>query len=112
MTECFGLNKIRFVTVNVETHIASIKMDYDVWLGGSLAHQHLCLFDGVSGRQIFLRADFVDRNKHGGIDGVRDVDEGAGDALHARDAVFFKIWCGCSVGRVLDFGTIAGERHL
>ena len=26
--------------------------------------------------------------------------------MHARDAGFFKFWCGCGVGILLDFGTI------
>ena len=26
--------------------------------------------------------------------------------MHARDAAFFKFWCGCGVGRVSEFGTI------
>ena len=35
-----------------------------------------------------LGADFVECDKHFGVDGARDVENGAGDALHARDAVF------------------------
>ena len=53
-----------------------------------------------------LRVDFVERDEHGGIDGVWDVGEGDGDALYARDAVSVKFWCGCGVGRLLNFGTI------
>ena len=26
--------------------------------------------------------------------------------MHARDSAFSKFWCGCGVGRLLDFGTI------
>ena len=37
---------------------------------------------------------------------MSDVEEHYGDALHVHDAAFFKFWCGCGVGRVLDFGTI------
>ena len=103
---CFGLNKIPCVTFNVETHVASMKTDHGVWLGESVVHQHLRLFDCVGGERSFLRADLVERDEHGGIDGAEDVEEGAGDAFHARDVTFFKFWCGCSVGRVLDFGTI------
>ena len=43
------MNKIRCVTFNVDTHVASVKTDDGVWLCGSVVHQHLCLFDGVGG---------------------------------------------------------------
>ena len=49
MTACFGLNKIRCVTINVETYVAIVKTDDCVWLCGSVVHQHLHLFDGVGG---------------------------------------------------------------
>ena len=68
MTACFEMNKIRCVTVNVETHVASVKTDDGVWLCGRIFHQHLRLFDGVGGGKSFLRADFVERNEHCGID--------------------------------------------
>ena len=90
----------------MKTHVASVKTNNGVRLGGSVVHQHLGLFDGVSGRRSLLRSDFVERNEHGGIDGARDVEEGAGDALHAFDTVFLKRRCCCGFGRVLDFGTI------
>ena len=57
-TECFGMNEIRCVTVNVETHIASMKTDDGVWLGGSVVHHHLRLFDGTGGGRSLLRAHF------------------------------------------------------
>ena len=69
-TTCFGMNKIRCVTVNVETHVASMKTDDGVWLGGSVVHQHLCIFYGVGGGRSLLRADFIERDKHGGINGA------------------------------------------
>ena len=67
-TACFGLKYIHCFTVNVETHFSSVKSDDGVWLCGSVVHQHLCLFDGLSGGQILLRANFVERDDHGGID--------------------------------------------
>ena len=54
----------------METHVASVKTDNGVWLYVSVVHQHLCLFDGVSGGQILLRANFVERDDHGGIYGA------------------------------------------
>ena len=49
MTACFGINNIQCITVNVETHVASVKMDDFVWLCDSVFRQHLFLFDGVGG---------------------------------------------------------------
>ena len=69
-TACFGLNKICCVTVNVETHIASMKTYDGVWLCGSVVHRHFRLFDGVGGGQNLFGADFVDFGEHGGIDGA------------------------------------------
>ena len=65
---CFGLNEICCVTVNVETHVTSVKTDDGVWLCGNLVHQHFRFSVVVSGGRRFLRANFVERNKHGGID--------------------------------------------
>ena len=62
------MNKIRCITVNVETHVASVKTGDGVWLCGSVVHQHIRLFDGVGVGQSFLKADFVERDEHGGID--------------------------------------------
>ena len=69
-TECFGMNEIRCVTVNIDTHVASVKADDGVWLVGSVVHQSFRLFYGVGDRQSLLRANFVERDKHGGIDGT------------------------------------------
>ena len=69
-TACFGLNEVRCVTVNVETHVASMKMDDGVWLCGSVVHQNLPLIDDVGGEQSLLGADFVERDEHGGINGT------------------------------------------
>ena len=69
-TECFGLNKIRCVTVNVEKHVASVKTDDGIWLCGSVVHQHLRIFDGVGGGKSLLRADFIEPDKYGGIEGA------------------------------------------
>ena len=44
-TAFFGMNKIPCVTVNVDTHVASMKTGDIAWLGGSVFYQHLCLFD-------------------------------------------------------------------
>ena len=41
-----------------------------------------------------------------GVDGARDVEEVANDALHARDAAFIKFRCGHGVWRVLHLGPI------
>ena len=54
----------------METHVASVKTDDGVWLCGSVVHQDFSLLDGVGGGQNLLRADFVDRNEHGGISGA------------------------------------------
>ena len=67
-TACFGLNKIRCVTVNVETHVASMKTDDGVWLWVRIVHQHLRILDGVGGGQSSLRSDFVEHNEQGGIE--------------------------------------------
>ena len=67
---CFGLNKVHCVTVNVETHFASVKTDDGVWLCCSVVHHNVCLLDSVDGGRSFLGADFVERDKHGGIDGA------------------------------------------
>ena len=48
-----------------------------------------------------LGTDFVECDDHGGVDGAIDVEKVAGDALHARDAVFIKFRCSRGVGRVL-----------
>ena len=48
-TAKFGMNKIRCVTINVETHVASMKTDDGVCLFGIVVHHHLLLFDGVGG---------------------------------------------------------------
>ena len=43
MTACFGLNKIRCVTINVETYVAIVKPDDCVWLCGSVVHHNFRL---------------------------------------------------------------------
>ena len=45
-----------------------------------------------------LGANFVECDKHGGVDSARDVEKGAGDDLHAHDAAFIKFRCGRRVG--------------
>ena len=70
MTACFGLNEISCVTVNVETHGASVKTDDGIWLCGSVFHKHLRIFDGVGGGKSLLRDDSIEHNNNGGIDGA------------------------------------------
>ena len=65
-----------------------------------------CLLDIVSGLRSLLGAYFVERKKYRGVDGARDVEEGAGDTLHACDAAFAKFWCGCGVWGVLYLGPV------
>ena len=52
------------------------------------------------------RRQFVLRDEHFGVDGARDVEEGASDTLHTYYAVFIKFLCGCGVGGVLHLGLI------
>ena len=73
---------------------------------GSVVHQHLRFLDGVGGGRSLLSADFVEHDKHGGIDGMIDVEKGSGDTLHARDAAFLKFRCSCGIRRVLHLGPI------
>ena len=51
-------------------------------------------------------ANFIECDKHCGVDDAIDVEESAGDALHAHDAAFIKFWCGRGVGGVLHLGPI------
>ena len=90
----------------MEAQVASVEPGDGVWLRGCVFHHHLRFLDGVSGGQSLFGADFVERNKHGGVYGAIDADKGAGDALHACDAAFLKFRCGCVIGRVLHFVTI------
>ena len=69
-TSCFGMNEMRCFTVNVETHVASVKTDAGVWLCGSAVHHNFRLLDGVGGGQSLIVADFVEHDKYGGIDGA------------------------------------------
>ena len=61
---------------------------------GRVFHEHFCLLDGVNGWRGLLGAYFVGCDKHCGVDGTCEVEEGAGDILHTCDAVFIKGWCG------------------
>ena len=69
-TEFFGMNEIRCVTINVEIHVARVKTNDGVWLCGSVVHQYFQIFYGVSDGRSLLGADFVEHDKHGGIDGT------------------------------------------
>ena len=48
-TECFRLEKIHGVAVNVEAHVATVEPDDGVRLQGRIVHEIFCLLDGVSG---------------------------------------------------------------
>ena len=54
----------------METHVASMKTDDGLWLGGIVVYHHLYIFDGVGGGRRFLRDNFVEPDEHGGIDGA------------------------------------------
>ena len=82
------MNWIRCVAVNVEIHVTSVEPDDGVRLRGCVVHQHLRFLDGVGDGQSLLCADLVECNEHGGFDGARYLQKGAGDAFHARDAAF------------------------
>ena len=102
----FGLDEIQCVAVDVEGNVASVEPYDGVRLCGCVVHDHLCLIDGIGGGQSLIVADFVECDKHGGVDGARDVEKGAGDALRARDAAFIKFRFGRGVGRLLYLGPI------
>ena len=53
-----------------------------------------------------LSANFIERDKHGGVDGKRDAEKGASDALHAHDVAFLKFRYGRGVRRLLHLGPI------
>ena len=53
-----------------------------------------------------LGANFIDCDEHCVVDSTRDVEKSAGDALHARDAVFVIFRFGRGVGGVLHLGPI------
>ena len=83
------------------THVASVETDDKVWLCSSVSHQHFRLIDGVVGGKSLLRADFVERDEHGGINRAGYVEERARDALHAWDAAFqglVRLWHWDSIG--------------
>ena len=105
-TARFGMNEICCVTVDVEAHVSSVEPDTGVRSHGCVVHQHPCSIDGVSGVRSLLGANFVKRNDHGGVDGARDVEKRANDALHACDVAFLKFRCSCGFGRVLHLGPI------
>ena len=92
-TACFRLDEIRGIAVDVEAHVASVETDDGVRLGGRVVHVHFRLFDGVSGGRGLFGAYVVERDKHCGVDVTCDLEEGAGDTLHACDAAFIMGWC-------------------
>ena len=80
-----------------------------VRLHGCVVYEHLCLLDGVGGGRCLFGANFFERDKHCGVDGAQDVEEGDGNTLHRCDVAFIKFWCGCGVGGVLHLGPIRGR---
>ena len=90
----FTLDEVRGIAVNVEAHVDSMEPDDGVRLRGHIVHEHFFLLDGVSGWQGFLGAYFVESDKHCGVNGTCNVEEGAGNTLHECDATFIKVWCG------------------
>ena len=102
----FGMDEVRSVAVDVEAHVASVEPEDGVRLHGCIVHEHLCLLDGSGGGQRFLGADFIECDKHCGVDGARDLEKSSGSALHLRDAAFVKFRCGRGVRRVLHLGPI------
>ena len=91
----------------MEAHVTSVVPDDGVRLHGCVVHQNLCFINGVGGGKSLLVADFVELDKHGGVNGERDVEKGAGNALHARDAAFLKFRYVRGVGRALQLGPIS-----
>ena len=87
----FSLDNIRGVAINVEAHVASVEPDDGVCLCGCVIHEHFCLIDGVGGGRSLLGADLIECDEYCGVDGTRDVEESANNALHARDATFIKL---------------------
>ena len=74
----------------MEAHVASMEPDDGARLCGCVVHKHVCLLDGVGGGRSLLCANFIECENHCGVDGARDLEESARNALHARDAVFIK----------------------
>ena len=104
----FRLDDIRGVAIDMEAHVASVEPDDGIRLRDCVVHEGFCLMDGIGGGRILIGANFVERDKHCGVDGTRYLEEGAGDTLHACDAKFIKFWCSCGVGGVLQLGPIRG----
>ena len=77
MAARFGLDKIRGVAINVEAHVASVEPDDGVRLRGCIVHEHLCIFDGVSGGQSLIGSKVIECDEHCGVNDVRDVDGSA-----------------------------------
>ena len=93
MAACFRLYEICGVAVDMEAHVASVEPDDGIRLRGRVVHENFCLLDGVSGEQGLFGAYVVDREKNCGVNRTCNLEEGAGNTLHACDAVFIKGWC-------------------
>ena len=78
----------------MEVHVASVKRDDGVRLRGRVVHEHFHILDGVSGWRCLLGTYLVERDKHRGVSGTCNVEEGAVDTLHTCDADFVKFGCG------------------
>ena len=100
------MDEIRYAAIDVEEHVDIVEPDDGVWLCGCVVYEHICFLDGVGGGQILLGANFVECDKHGGVNSVRDLDKGAGNAQHRHDSALIKFRCGRVVRRVLYHGPI------
>ena len=104
----FRLDEISGVAVDMKAHVARVEPYDGVRLCGCVFHDHLCLLDGFGGGRSLLGADFIEYDEHCGVDGARYLEENSGNALHARDSVLIKFWCGCGVGVLFHIGPIRG----
>ena len=109
---CFSMDKICGVTVNMEAHVASVEPDDGVWLRGCVVHEHFFLLDNVGGGRSLLDAYFVEHDKHGGVNGARDVEEGAGDTLHICDATLSSFGVVVAFREYCTLAPYVGASHL
>lgn len=105
-TACFGLHKIGGVAVNVEAHIAGVVADGGLRIGVCIIHEHFGLAKGSVGGSSLLGGNFIEGNKHSGVNGTGVIQEGAGDGLHTGGTFFVKE--GGSAGQLgkLYFGAV------
>ena len=108
----FRLDEIRGIAVDVEANVASVELDDVFQLHGRVVYENFCLLDGVSGGQGLFCAYAVERDKHCGVNGACNVEEGAGNNLHACDDAFIKAWCGSGIKKALHFGPVRWREPL